>query len=95
METNKKLLIVGILAAVGIGLYVWNKKDKEKKTTIAEKSGKLDVKAIIPQLDTKIPVAVKSEIAKTEKKSGVVESVKLVKLIPDRRWLERNWADVS
>lgn len=94
METNKKLLIVGILAAVGIGLYVWNKKNKEKKT-IAEKSGKLDVKAIIPRLDTKIPVAVKSEIAKTEKKSGVVESVKLVKLIPDRRWLERNWADVS
>lgn len=94
METNKKLLIVGLLAAVGIGLYVWNKKNKEKKT-IAEKSGKLDVKAIIPRLDTKIPVAVKSEIAKTEKKSGVVESVKLVKLIPDRRWLERNWADVS
>ena len=98
MENKTKILIgLGLAVATGIGIYLLNKKNKEKKT-IAEKSGKLDVKSVIPKLDVKVPVAVKA--ISIEKKVGFVGrspsvAVEPVILTPDRHWLERNWDYVN
>lgn len=103
MEKKTIFIALGLLAVAGIGIYVWKSKSKDKdkdktKESSSPSAKKLDVKAVIPKLDVKIP---SGQVA--EKKSGVIrEPAKMVEvkvtpvtMIPDRRWLEKNWADVS
>jgi len=101
---NKYIIGLGVLALAGIGLYLWKKPKTTSKAPLASSKKNLDVKTVISKLDMTEKAPSEENLtgpteAKLQKsvlvKEKVVVEVAPVTFLPDRRWLERSWADVS
>jgi hypothetical protein len=104
---NKKYIFIGLGLAVvaGVGFMIWKSSKKDEESSSSTKSVKTPD---VPSPPTPASLGVRSRIktavlakkmAVSENKVSFAEEVEVeinpVQMIPDRRWLERSWADVS
>lgn len=100
---NKYIIGLGLLAVAGIGIYLWKNKKQPGKAPLSSSKKNLDVKTVISKLDLteKAPEENLTGPTETKLRNSVIVKEKVtievtpVTFLPDRRWLERSWADVS